>query len=405
MKKLLKIVFIGMMFFIAMQHSFAAETLAVCEYVAPLQNDTTLPFSITIYDDGSLSYNPNHGFSVPATSMLLVYNLDEGTYFEKLYSNGELGKCPDLSLCIASGVAYHVQEQSYCSSTGTNGYLMKGTLKNVSDTPEKEDLSETLCSNRKMSIRTRGDIYFTFGLDENGNKIWSIKSTDGTSSASTPYNMEITIGPSIFAIDESLYNVLWEGNNCDTTPLYLKNPYSDQIKYIVVDEMPDPSENGTVDDWDGFEKANDEDDDDPSGGSDEPQYEDPDYKVDGDTTVADICNMPEYRKPMKIVGIVINFAKIIVPIIIIGFGVMDLYKAITSSKDDGIKKAVKSIVIRVIAGVAIFLLPGLIQFVLNWVNEWSDYENSWCCCTDCLLNPDCDTSACNSDSCRIEGMN
>ena len=129
------------------------------------------------------------------------------------------------------------------------------------------------------------------------------------------------------------------------------------------------------------------------------------YNIEADTTVADICNMPEYRKPMKIVGIVINFAKIIVPIIIIGFGVMDLYKAITSSKDDGIKKAVKSIVIRVIAGVAIFLLPGLIQFVLNWVNEWSDYENSWCCCTDCLLNPDCDTSACNSDSCRIEGMN
>ena len=130
-----------------------------------------------------------------------------------------------------------------------------------------------------------------------------------------------------------------------------------------------------------------------------------DYDIEEDTTVTDICNMPEYRKPMKIVGMVINFAKIIVPIIIIGFGVMDLYKAITSSKDDGIKKAVKSIVVRVVAGVAIFLLPGLIQFVLNWVNEWSDYENSWCCCTDCLLNPDCDTNACNSNSCRIEGMN
>ena len=176
-----------------------------------------------------------------------------------------------------------------------------------------------------------------------------------------------------------------------------KTLFNDATNKLIRFRNPDYSHNG--------ENDEDEDDDDSSGGSDEPQYEDPDYKVDGDTTVADICNMPEYRKPMKIVGIVINFAKIIVPIIIIGFGVMDLYKAITSSKDDGIKKAVKSIVIRVIAGVAIFLLPGLIQFVLNWVNEWSDYENSWCCCTDCLLNPDCDTSACNSDSCRIEGMN
>ena len=130
----------------------------------------------------------------------------------------------------------------------------------------------------------------------------------------------------------------------------------------------------------------------------------PDYNIE-DSDVDTICAMPSYRKPMKFIGTIINFFKIIVPIIIIAFGVVDLYKAVTGSKDDEIKKSIKSIIIRVVAGLAIFLLPGIIQFILNWVNAWSDYKNSWCCCTDCLLNPDCDVNSCNSDSCKIEGTN
>jgi len=131
---------------------------------------------------------------------------------------------------------------------------------------------------------------------------------------------------------------------------------------------------------------------------------DPDYPVT-DTTVTSICANPSYRKPMKFIGTIVNFLKIIVPIVIIGFGILDLYKAVTANKDDGLKKAFKSIAIRVIAGVFIFLLPGIVQFILNMVNEWSNYKNDWCCCTDCILNSNCDVNSCSSDSCRIEGTN
>ena len=126
---------------------------------------------------------------------------------------------------------------------------------------------------------------------------------------------------------------------------------------------------------------------------------------DGEVTPASVCASPSYRKVMKVGGIILNLVRILVPIAIIIFGAIDLYKAITSSDDKRINKAAKSIIVRVIAGVAIFLLPGIVQFALNMVNEWSDYKNSWCCCTDCLLNPDCDVNSCNSDSCKIEGMN
>jgi len=136
----------------------------------------------------------------------------------------------------------------------------------------------------------------------------------------------------------------------------------------------------------------------------EPPDYDTDYAVK-DTDIHTICSMPSYRKPMKFVGILVRLSKILVPLAIIAYGAYDLYKAMTGSKDDEIKKAFKSIAIRIIAGVFIFLLPGLIQFVLNMVNDWSEYKNSWCCCTECLLNKDCNVNACDSASCHIEGTN
>lgn len=135
--------------------------------------------------------------------------------------------------------------------------------------------------------------------------------------------------------------------------------------------------------------------------------ESPDYDVNypiKDTDMETICSMPSYRKPMKFVGVILRLVKILVPMLIIVYGAYDLYKAMVSSKDDEIKKAIKSIGIRIVAGLFIFLLPGILQVLLNMINEWSAYKNSWCCCTECLFNKDCDVNSCNSSSCHIEGM-
>lgn len=124
-----------------------------------------------------------------------------------------------------------------------------------------------------------------------------------------------------------------------------------------------------------------------------------------DTTVGEICSMPQYRKVAKFFGSIVTFVKYIIPIIIIAFGIMDLYNAVTSAKDDQIKKSFKSIGVRVAAGVLVFLLPGLVQFFFNMLNDWSNYKVDVCCCTECILNSSCDVNSCNSKSCKIEGMN
>ena len=56
----------------------------------------------------------------------------------------------------------------------------------------------------------------------------------------------------------------------------------------------------------------------------------------------------------QIIGWVLWVFKIVIPIVIIVFGMIDLGKAVVASKDDEIKKSVKSLVMRAIAGIIIF---------------------------------------------------
>ncbi len=122
------------------------------------------------------------------------------------------------------------------------------------------------------------------------------------------------------------------------------------------------------------------------------------------TNLETICSKPELRKPLKFIGTLVNLVKIIVPLLIIGLGIVDLYKAVTKSNE--IASSVRHIAIRAIAGVAIFFLPGIVQMLLNWVNEFSNYQNTWCCCTQCILDSNnCDVNSCSSDTCSIGGMN
>ncbi len=173
----------------------------------------------------------------------------------------------------------------------------------------------------------------------------------------------------------------------------LKKKNQEGLDSVVndVEDFKDNVKNNTE-----SESKSDSDDDDKSDFSG--------YDVN-DTSIGEICSMPQYRKTMRFFGTIVTFAKYIVPLIIIAFGIMDLYKAVTGAKDDDIKKSFKAIMVRIAAGVLIFLLPGLVQFFFNMLNEWSNYKVDVCCCTECLLNSSCDTNSCNSGSCKIEGMN
>ena len=92
----------------------------------------------------------------------------------------------------------------------------------------------------------------------------------------------------------------------------------------------------------------------------------------------------------KITSFVINFLKILTPIILIFTSVISLIKAITSSKEDEMNKA-KTILIRRIAIAAlIFFTITITEFVIDKVadREQNDPQNI-SECLDCFINNSC----------------
>lgn len=98
-------------------------------------------------------------------------------------------------------------------------------------------------------------------------------------------------------------------------------------------------------------------------------------------------------KILKLVGYVLVAVKIVVPLLIIIFGIVDLSKAVITSDEKGITKAAASLAKRAIAGVIIFFIPTIVKLCFNLVNGFNEISDDFNVCINCVLDPDeCDTS-------------
>ena len=109
------------------------------------------------------------------------------------------------------------------------------------------------------------------------------------------------------------------------------------------------------------------------------------------------CSNEPVKASFRLLGWILVIVKIVIPIIIITMGSIDFAKAVTSSKDDEIRKASKSLVIRIIIGALIFFIPKVIDIVVKIVdgeevyNSNSQYnedsDHPFATCTYCLFHP------------------
>ena len=86
----------------------------------------------------------------------------------------------------------------------------------------------------------------------------------------------------------------------------------------------------------------------------------------------------------KLVTTAINLIKIVVPILLIVFGMLDLGKAVMAQKEDEIKKGQQTFVKRLVAAVVVFLVVFIVQIVFNLVSN-DENGNIWGC-VDCFIN-------------------
>lgn len=100
-----------------------------------------------------------------------------------------------------------------------------------------------------------------------------------------------------------------------------------------------------------------------------------------------------------LVSTAILIIKIVVPILLIIYGMLDLGKAVVASKEDEIKKGQHTFLKRVISAVIVFFVIQIVQLLVSFVSN-SDQNVSRC--FNCFVNGKIADNACISTSKNID---
>ena len=95
------------------------------------------------------------------------------------------------------------------------------------------------------------------------------------------------------------------------------------------------------------------------------------------------------KQIVQVAGWVLLIFRILIPLIIVIYGAFDLGKAVTASKDDEIKKSAKSLGMRIVAGICIYLVPSLVLWIFGLVAGFGEAEAAvdFEVCKTCLISP------------------
>lgn len=84
------------------------------------------------------------------------------------------------------------------------------------------------------------------------------------------------------------------------------------------------------------------------------------------------------------VHIIILFLQIAIPVLLVIFGSIDFLKAVTSSKEDEIKKGQQTFIKRLIAAVIVFFVVAIVKLLVSFAA--SDNSATILNCADCFLS-------------------
>jgi len=96
------------------------------------------------------------------------------------------------------------------------------------------------------------------------------------------------------------------------------------------------------------------------------------------------CDYSGVRRGLKVLGMFIVLAKIIVPVIIIITGIKPFFQAATNGGSDELAGAFKTLFRQIAAGIIIFFIPGIIDYVITGLVGYSDSGFSQC--EKCVLD-------------------
>lgn len=100
-----------------------------------------------------------------------------------------------------------------------------------------------------------------------------------------------------------------------------------------------------------------------------------------------------------IVHLIIKIIQIVVPILLIIFGMLDLAKAVMAQKEDEIKKGQQTFVKRLIAAIIVFFVIAVVKLVISAVAKGDDGIMA---CANCFIEGS-DSASCTAASTTVTG--
>ena len=97
----------------------------------------------------------------------------------------------------------------------------------------------------------------------------------------------------------------------------------------------------------------------------------------------------------QFIGYIMMIFKIVIPLLLLIFGMFDLGKAVVASDDKAISKATQALVKRAAAAIIIFFIPTLVGFIFSIVAGFDeDIKKNYTVCKECIVSPTKECAKC-----------
>lgn len=393
MKKLFQFLFITLMLFFIQSVSVQAADVASCTYRYSLGGGE-IPFVITMANDGALRYSiPGGNYYTDSFGIDHFINYKNfNSYSAALYSNGKLASsCPRLAFGRDDQDTiwiYYGRDSSSLEDMGMfDSATLNGEMKVLSTNVTVDERKERDYCTLSKDLATNSPIYVRFYESIEGERMFEVSSYknpnvknrtryDGVTTLNvggTSYTISLDSNPDNIA---SFYS-----DGCKNSKIYLHAISGDPKVFYISSEKPEAANNASnySENDDGSSYDSDSDNPDVDINTSELHY---------DLNLKRYCNTKEVAQTLKFIGLLLFLAKIFVPALIIILGSIDFGKAILSGKDDEVKKKVPILLKRLGAGIIIFFIPTIIDFMFSVIDGYSDTMNQYSNCHTCILNPD-----------------
>ena len=389
MKQLRLFLLLFILGFVCIPYNTSAlgNEIASCNYQFTDVSGNQIKLKYQVLSDGSVRLPFGDGENYNNTNFSWYHSEQFSDKFYDAFSIDEnTVTCPSIFV-QQNESGFTVYPYPLSSSVCTGNCYQASALPKLSDSAKKSGIKSkkvvSSCSGSSMGFYNRQSyVYPYFRLFSDGTKEWSI---DGATYVPVSEAITGSINSSekfSISVNDSLTDSIFSSNSltCPSSIYRCVNRVQGGYSYEL-STSGNMCSNDTLSTGDGQQFGSNYANlgyGDPNNGSNNGNVTLDDLKEDlnsynQSTTCNGILGKPGDEESVAwLLQQILNYIKILGPILVVILSSMDFAKAIIASDDESMKKAEKKLMIRLVLAVALFLVPTLVSVMLNVLGYTAD---------------------------------